>query len=180
MRSFHLILVLVVAACVACTQRPPEQQIVLDAADALGGRDRILAAKAIVMEGQGSNANLGQDMTPEATGQSFEVTAFRRSVSLDPNRTRTEQTRTPKFAYFQGMAAQLKNFLDQTGPLWMKGALINKVATVMSSTATQTWAKPASRGRSRTRSPGGARYWKSSRRAPPGSSSRSSGARRPP
>lgn len=35
------------------------------------------------------------------------------------------------------MAAQLKNFLDQTGSLWAKGALINKVASVMSSTATQ-------------------------------------------
>lgn len=35
------------------------------------------------------------------------------------------------------MAAQLKNFLDQTGPLWAKGALIDKVASVMSSTATQ-------------------------------------------
>lgn len=38
---------------------------------------------------------------------------------------------------FGGMAAQMKNFLDQTGPLWVKGALVNKVATVMSSTATQ-------------------------------------------
>lgn len=38
---------------------------------------------------------------------------------------------------FGSMAAQLKNFLDQTGPLWAKGALINKVASVMSSTATQ-------------------------------------------
>ena len=38
---------------------------------------------------------------------------------------------------FGSMAAQLKNLLDQTGPLWVKGALINKVATVMSSTATQ-------------------------------------------
>lgn len=38
---------------------------------------------------------------------------------------------------YGAMAAQLKNFLDQTGPLWAKGALINKVATVMSSTATQ-------------------------------------------
>ena len=38
---------------------------------------------------------------------------------------------------FGGMAAQIKNFLDQTGPLWAKGALVNKVATVMSSTATQ-------------------------------------------
>lgn len=38
---------------------------------------------------------------------------------------------------FGSMASQLKNFLDQTGPLWAKGALINKVASVMSSTATQ-------------------------------------------
>ena len=38
---------------------------------------------------------------------------------------------------YGAMAAQLKNFLDQTGPLWMKGALVNKVASVMSSTATQ-------------------------------------------
>lgn len=35
------------------------------------------------------------------------------------------------------MTSQLKNYFDQTGPLWAKGALVNKVATVMSSTATQ-------------------------------------------
>lgn len=35
------------------------------------------------------------------------------------------------------MNSQLKNFLDQTGPLWAKGALVNKVATVMSSSASQ-------------------------------------------
>ena len=35
------------------------------------------------------------------------------------------------------MASQMKNFWDQTGGLWASGALINKVATVMSSTATQ-------------------------------------------
>lgn len=38
---------------------------------------------------------------------------------------------------FGSMASQLKNFLDQTGPLWATGALHNKVATVMSSTAAQ-------------------------------------------
>lgn len=38
---------------------------------------------------------------------------------------------------YGAMAAQFKNFFDQTGPLWMKGALVNKVATVMSSTSTQ-------------------------------------------
>ncbi|WP_027057119.1 NAD(P)H:quinone oxidoreductase type IV [Mesorhizobium loti] len=38
---------------------------------------------------------------------------------------------------FGAMAAQLKNFFDQTGPLWAKGALVNKVGSVMVSTATQ-------------------------------------------
>jgi NAD(P)H dehydrogenase (quinone) len=38
---------------------------------------------------------------------------------------------------YGSMAAQLKNFFDQTGPLWAKGALINKVGSVMASTATQ-------------------------------------------
>ncbi|MBS3652207.1 NAD(P)H:quinone oxidoreductase type IV [Pseudaminobacter sp. 19-2017] len=35
------------------------------------------------------------------------------------------------------MAAQMKNFLDQTGPLWARGALVDKVGSVMVSTATQ-------------------------------------------
>ena len=38
---------------------------------------------------------------------------------------------------FGNMAAQMRNFLDQTGPLWFKGALIGKVGSVFASTATQ-------------------------------------------
>lgn len=38
---------------------------------------------------------------------------------------------------FGNMAAQMKNFLDQTGGLWAKGALVGKVASVFASTATQ-------------------------------------------
>lgn len=38
---------------------------------------------------------------------------------------------------YGNMPAQLKNFMDQTGALWASGALIDKVASVMSSTATQ-------------------------------------------
>ena len=34
-------------------------------------------------------------------------------------------------------ASQMRNFLDQTGGLWMKGALIGKVGSVFTSTATQ-------------------------------------------
>lgn len=38
---------------------------------------------------------------------------------------------------FGNMAAQMRNFLDQTGGLWAKGALIGKVGSVFTSTASQ-------------------------------------------
>jgi len=38
---------------------------------------------------------------------------------------------------FGNMCAQMRNFLDQTGGHWMKGALVGKVGSVFCSTATQ-------------------------------------------
>lgn len=38
---------------------------------------------------------------------------------------------------FGTMSSQLKNFFDQTGGLWARGALLNKVGSVMASSATQ-------------------------------------------
>jgi NAD(P)H dehydrogenase (quinone) len=38
---------------------------------------------------------------------------------------------------FGNMCAQMRNFLDQTGRLWMEGSLIGKVGSVFTSTATQ-------------------------------------------
>jgi NAD(P)H dehydrogenase (quinone) len=38
---------------------------------------------------------------------------------------------------FGNMCAQMRNFLDQTGALWMKGSLVGKVGSVFTSTATQ-------------------------------------------
>jgi len=38
---------------------------------------------------------------------------------------------------FGNMAAQMRNFLDQTGGLWARGALVRKVGSVFTGTATQ-------------------------------------------
>jgi len=38
---------------------------------------------------------------------------------------------------FGNMCAQMRNFLDQTGKLWMNGALVGKVGSVFTSTGTQ-------------------------------------------
>jgi NAD(P)H dehydrogenase (quinone) len=38
---------------------------------------------------------------------------------------------------FGNMAAQMRNFLDQTGPLWMRGGLVGKIGSVFTATASQ-------------------------------------------
>jgi NAD(P)H dehydrogenase (quinone) len=38
---------------------------------------------------------------------------------------------------FGNMAGQMRTFLDQTGALWMKGALVGKIGSVFASTGTQ-------------------------------------------
>jgi NAD(P)H dehydrogenase (quinone) len=38
---------------------------------------------------------------------------------------------------FGVVTSQMRNFLDQTGPLWMKGALVGKVGSVFTGSATQ-------------------------------------------
>ena len=108
-RATCLLTALTIAA--GCTTtRSPDQQIVEDAAEALGGRDRILAIRTLTLEGEGTNGNLGQDMTPEASSQTFTITAYRRLVDVAGERFRIEQTRTPNFSYFQGPAPQRQVF----------------------------------------------------------------------
>ena len=73
---------------------------------ALGGRSRVEAVKTLTHRRQGVNYNLGQDMKPEAATQQFAVTGYKRQIDIANGRQRIEQTRTPKFAYFQGPQPQ--------------------------------------------------------------------------
>src|SRR5438034_4068025 len=105
-----LLALVVAAVATACAQPSPEQQIVNDAAAALGGRDRILAVKTLVIEGDGMNGNLGQDMTMDAASQAFQLSGYKRAIDVAGGRQRVEQTRTPNFAYFQGQQPQKQVF----------------------------------------------------------------------
>ena len=91
-----------------CTPKPPEQQFVDDALRAVGGRAKVEAVKSIVIEGTGVNYNLGQDMKPEAATQQFAISGYKREIDVEQGRQRVEQTRTPKFAYFQGPQPQVQ------------------------------------------------------------------------
>ncbi len=97
---------LAAAALAACSRPTPEQQIVNDAAAAMGGRDRILAVKTLVIEGDGTQYNLGQDVVPNASGQTFTVTSYKRAIDVAGGRQRIELTRQPNFTFFQGRAPQ--------------------------------------------------------------------------
>ena len=106
MRRTVWLALITAAALGGCTQATPELQIINDAAQALGGRDRIHAVRTLTIEGTGINGNLGQDMTPDATSQAFDLTGYRRVVDVSGGRARIEQTRTPNFTYFQGQQPQ--------------------------------------------------------------------------
>jgi glyoxylase-like metal-dependent hydrolase (beta-lactamase superfamily II) len=97
---------LLFGAVAGCERATPEQQFIGNAIEALGGRSRIETARTLTLEGEGVNYNLGQDMQPEAATQQFAVTNYTRHIDLAGGRQRVEQTRTPKFSYFQGPQPQ--------------------------------------------------------------------------
>jgi glyoxylase-like metal-dependent hydrolase (beta-lactamase superfamily II) len=90
----------------ACARPTPEQQLVNDAATALGGAEKLLAVRTLVIEGEGTQYNLGQDISPGASGQMFAVTQYKRAIDVPGERARTELTRVPKFTFWQGLAPQ--------------------------------------------------------------------------
>lgn len=98
--------VLIAMTLGGCTKKTPEQQFLDDAMVAVGGRDRIAKVKTIAIEGSGINYNLGQDLKPEAHDQQFAITGYIRKIDVEQGKQHVEQTRTPKFPYFQGPQAQ--------------------------------------------------------------------------
>lgn len=63
----------------------------------MGGRDRILSVRTLLLEGAGENYSLGQNMSPEAAPPVFAVTELRRSIDFANRRWRHEQSREPRF-----------------------------------------------------------------------------------
>ncbi len=106
MRRTLAITILAITAASGCSRSTPEQRMVNEAAAALGGRERVLAVTTLVVEGSGAQGNLGQDVTPDSTAQSFLIAAYRRAIDLTGERSRTELTRSPAFRYFAGQAPQ--------------------------------------------------------------------------
>lgn len=104
---FLLIGPLVGCAPIAAPRSPAldAATILRDVAAAIGGADRVLAAKTLRIEGKATAYNLGQDLSPESTRQTF-VGDYVRRVDLANRRAVLEHTRTPTFLYFASPAPQ--------------------------------------------------------------------------
>ena len=82
------------------------------------------------------------ELVPDDVLEKFGAKAARSSFSKIPTARVDKLSEAHAIIFgtptrFGNMAAQMRNFLDQTGPLWMKGALVGKVGSVFASTGTQ-------------------------------------------
>lgn len=75
----------------------PGRSLIEEVAQAMGGRDRILSVRTLILEGTGENYNLGQNTSPEAALPVYAVTELRRSIDFANRRWRHEQSREPRF-----------------------------------------------------------------------------------
>lgn len=79
--------------------KPPAITALNSAADAVGGKDKILAVSSLTMEGEGTNPYLGQNLTPEGPLPVWKVTGFKETIDPEKGRMRLQQVRTAQFPY---------------------------------------------------------------------------------
>jgi glyoxylase-like metal-dependent hydrolase (beta-lactamase superfamily II) len=90
---------IVMLGCAAAFGQSPEMTVVTRAAEALGGKDRVLAVKTLVIEGSGINPNVGQNPLPDSPLLNWNVPEFKRSLDLANGRMRVEQHRIAAFDF---------------------------------------------------------------------------------
>ena len=110
-RAFLFALGLLSLSQTACIQSA-ETRLVNAAAEAMGGKERILSAKNLVIEGNGTSPNLGQNRTPEDELPVWKVTNFKRSIDLVNRRSHMQQRRDAQFLFAGATTQRLNQGLD--------------------------------------------------------------------
>ena len=114
MKNTWLALFTVACACIAfsCNRTPPELRAVVDAAEAMGGRQRIVTVKTLTIEGEADAPNVGQNKTPDGELPNWKVTEFKRTMDLEHHRMRVEQLRTAQFLFANSNTQRQAQGLD--------------------------------------------------------------------
>jgi hypothetical protein len=91
--------VLACAVLGACHRAPLARSVVEEAAQALGGKERIQAIKSFIVVGAGTDTNLGQNVTPQGELPVWKVTDYKQTIDPGGGRMRIRQTRVAQFLY---------------------------------------------------------------------------------
>jgi hypothetical protein len=83
------------------------------AAGALGGERRILALRTLIIEGAGTNPNVGQNRNPDDPLTDWEVTDYRKVIDLVRERMQVRQRRQAQFPF--AMSNDLRQILTLDG-----------------------------------------------------------------
>ena len=100
---------IVLAACAGGPAADPALRVAENAAEALGGKERIRSLKSLLIEGEGNAPNLGQNRMPDGELPIWKVTEFRRAIDAANGRMRVKQVRTAQFL-FAGATVQQQEF----------------------------------------------------------------------
>src|SRR6185436_10278458 len=107
-KTLGLVLASVALLAPALRAQSTEQQIVADAAAAMGGRDRILAVKTLAVQGGGHDLNVGQSLRYDELGlqsDAWQIRDYKRMYDLVNGRARFEVVRAAQYPYYQGIGA---------------------------------------------------------------------------
>jgi glyoxylase-like metal-dependent hydrolase (beta-lactamase superfamily II) len=108
-RLFRLLLAsIVMLSPVAARGQTAEQQVIADATAALGGRERILAVKTLLVQGGGHDLNVGQSLRYDELGlqsDAWQIRDYKRMYDLVNGRARFEVVRAAQYPYYQGIGA---------------------------------------------------------------------------
>ncbi|HZV82572.1 MAG TPA: NAD(P)H:quinone oxidoreductase [Geobacteraceae bacterium] len=101
-----------------------------------------IAAGARSVEGASVELLQVSELIPDEVLEQYGAKAARATFAHIPTATVARLPEADAIIFgtptrFGNMAAQMRNFLDQTGKLWMQGSLVGKVGSVFASTGTQ-------------------------------------------
>src|SRR5947208_15997761 len=96
-RRFVWVGALCALVAASCDRTPPEMKAIVDAADAMGGRQKVVTIKTLTIEREADAPNAGQNTMPDSDLQNCKVTEFIRIVGFTNDRMRATEFLTPLY-----------------------------------------------------------------------------------
>jgi hypothetical protein len=111
MNTQHALVLVALFLC-ACAPATPEQQVIDDAADALGGASRIRSLNALTIQGTGTAPNAGQNRMPDDELPVWKISEYTRRIDLVNSRMRVQQVREAQFLFAGDLVQRQTQGLD--------------------------------------------------------------------